>query len=551
MDYLKAQFIRIQEQLSGLTPSQKMLAGALVVIMVMTLMWWARYAAVPEMEPVLDQALKDDDISRITTQIRTKGIECRVVGGKVMVPVERKMEVLADLGYSQLLPRDTESGFDAIVKQLSPFASDTTNRAYFNRAKEMTMARVIRGFPGVATAEVMIDPASERRIGASVQPRASINMTMNGGAPGSKRLAEAAASFVCGAQSGMQRSRISVIINGQNFVVRDAADADGGLSGGDTIEITRQYEAYYRDKILEQLSFIRGVMAQVTVEVDNASKQTQERKYDPKGVAKGETAIEQENTDTTSAGGGGGEPGAMTNIGASVAEAAPVTGGSSTHEKTRTLMDVRFSELTQTTHAAAGKATPVSASVRVPRGYFVGAYKQSTSTTTEPTEVQLKEYITAQLLTIRNDVMKCTNIKADADVSVETYTDTMPLMAAASAEVASGGGMGSLGGIVGSHAKEIAVGGLALVSLFMMALMVRKAQPAVVAGISPELQTVAILRAGEPVAGEAGEGESLLDGLEVDDDAIRAKQMIEQVQDMVKENPDAAANLVKRWLNRP
>jgi flagellar biosynthesis/type III secretory pathway M-ring protein FliF/YscJ len=55
---------------------------------------------------------------------------------------------------------------------------------------------------------------------------------------------------------------------------------------------------------------------------------------------------------------------------------------------------------------------------------------------------------------------------------------------------------------------------------------------------------------GEDLAGEVGEGNALLDGMELDDDAVRAQQMIGQVSSMVKENPDAAAQLVKRWLDR-
>ena len=42
----------------------------------------------------------------------------------------------------------------------------------------------------------------------------------------------------------------------------------------------------------------------------------------------------------------------------------------------------------------------------------------------------------------------------------------------------------------------------------------------------------------------------MLDGMELDEDTIKAQQMVEQVATLVKENPDSAANLVKRWLNR-
>jgi flagellar biosynthesis/type III secretory pathway M-ring protein FliF/YscJ len=43
---------------------------------------------------------------------------------------------------------------------------------------------------------------------------------------------------------------------------------------------------------------------------------------------------------------------------------------------------------------------------------------------------------------------------------------------------------------------------------------------------------------------------SALDGVEMDDDAIRTQQVLDQVSNMVKENPDGAAALVKRWLSR-
>jgi flagellar biosynthesis/type III secretory pathway M-ring protein FliF/YscJ len=36
--------------------------------------------------------------------------------------------------------------------------------------------------------------------------------------------------------------------------------------------------------------------------------------------------------------------------------------------------------------------------------------------------------------------------------------------------------------------------------------------------------------------------------MELDEDAIRAQQMLEQVSSMVRK-PDGAASLVKRWLN--
>ncbi len=42
----------------------------------------------------------------------------------------------------------------------------------------------------------------------------------------------------------------------------------------------------------------------------------------------------------------------------------------------------------------------------------------------------------------------------------------------------------------------------------------------------------------------------MLAGMELDEEAVRTQQMLDQVSTMVHEDPDAAATLVKRWLNR-
>src|SRR5690606_34397714 len=98
--------------------------------------------------------------------------------------------------------------------------------------------------------------------------------------------------------------------------------------------------------------------------------------------------------------------------------------------------------------------------------------------------------------------------------------------------------------------KEIAIGALAVVSLFMVLMMVRRAAPTPVVSAPPEPRPTPQLASGEDLAGEVGEVDPMLDGMELDEDAVRAQQMIGQVSTLVKENPDAAAHLVKRWLNR-
>jgi len=102
---------------------------------------------------------------------------------------------------------------------------------------------------------------------------------------------------------------------------------------------------------------------------------------------------------------------------------------------------------------------------------------------------------------------------------------------------------------LGGHVREIGAGALALISLFMVKMMVKK-------GTAPSVPTPSASGAampfevGEPEAREVGAAGAMLDAMELDDESVKTQEIIGQVSTLVRENPDAAATLVKRWLNR-
>ena len=221
-----------------------------------------------------------------------------------------------------------------------------------------------------------------------------------------------------------------------------------------------------------------------------------------------------------------------------------------TEEEAR--FEILSSSTQETTLSPAGGGKVVAASVRVPRSYFVRAYKLAKADAKDPDEATLKASIDLQLPGIRSAVKSCTGLRDDELISVESYPDVVPLLAAAvgATGAPAASATAPLTETVRGYSKEIAVGLLAVVSLFLVSSMVRKGTPAPVAVVAAPAGPPPVLEAGEVVAGEVGEGSPLLDGMELDQDAVRTQQMLDQVSTMVKENPDGAANLVKRWLNR-
>lgn len=554
MDLIKAQFDRLSEQIRTLSATQKMLTAALVAIMAMTLVWWAHYAGEPDMSVLLDQTLSQDDIGQIVASLQAEQIPYRMNGDRVMVPTERKFEVLANLGYAHQLPHDFATGFDEIARQLSPWDPASKTDAMFNHAKELTLARVMSSLPGVNSATVMIDPTSERRFDNPVSPSATINIFTHDGKTHSQKLVTAVADMTCGCVAGLARGRISVIVDGVSYPVADKSD-DSFADGSDSmIDEIRKNEEYYRQKIEDQFRDITGLMVSVTVDLDSSTVQTTSMNVDTKNTLHVEAGTHDHSEESTSANPGGGEPGTGANVGASIATAS---GGSGTSNSTISDNTATFTTIPSTRqevkHQPAGRATVSAASVRVPRSHFVWSFKATNSH--DPSDVELRQWINDELAAMhKSAVACCSGLKTDDALVVSVYSDAMPVAESNGAAAAAAAAMPHVPAMLGAYGKEIGVGALAAVSLFMMMMMVRRSSPVLVTPVAESkgepAKPVRLTPGDQEVAGEAGDADQAIDAVELDEEAVKTQQMLGQVGQMVTENPDAAANLVKRWLNR-
>jgi len=551
MDWLKAQLERVQRQLAGLSATQKMLTASLVAIMVITVVWWGKYAGEAEMVALLNQSFPTDDIGKIKDHLANKGYAYTVSGDKILVPADKRMEILSDLTYARMMPQSTSAGFDDILKQMSPFDSTSKQEMIWNRGKEMMLSRIIGGFPDVAWAEVLIDPNVKQRLEGGQEKSATVNINTRGGHKSVQQLVDAAADAVVGAEAGLSLSHVKVVVDGFAKRVHDAENDPLG-DGDRQLFLLQENAAYHEKQIRALIADVPSLLVTVTVKLNTTTTSTQQETFDAKGALSKEQRILSEKEETSSPVQQGGEAGAQPNTGANVQSGATATAqATQSHNKEETTIQNFVPTTRTTTHTPAGGAVPIAAAVRVPLSYFVATFHAMDSTIKEPNYKQLQPIIQAKSAEMKESIMKCVGLASPNDVSITTYVDPAPVLSPGAAGATQSAG--SIPLMLGGHAKEIALGVLALMSLFMASMMVRKGAPvAVPLAAKPPAPAgpPAVLEAGEPLAGEAGEGNPLLDGMELNEDAVRAQQMVDQVSTMVKENPDAAANLVKRWLNR-
>src|SRR5689334_2675073 len=159
MDFLKSQLDRIQQQLSGLSASQKMLVACLVAIIVMTVAFWGRQAGTSERVALFGEALDPAEAGTIKQLLQGQGVDVQLgADNRLTVPAASYNEAMAHVAVSEAMPKNPSINFDSFMKGLNPFASQTIGDAQLVNFKSMRLAEVIREFPGVKGAQVFIDP---------------------------------------------------------------------------------------------------------------------------------------------------------------------------------------------------------------------------------------------------------------------------------------------------------------------------------------------------------------------------------------------------------
>ena len=542
MNWLRNTLNQIQANLSGLNASTKMLIGMCVIFMVATLGLVALYAGRADMAPLIDQAVTATDRANITSYLDMRGIHYEVRGDRVFVPVDRRIDVLAALQTNQMLPDDTSNGFANLVNQQKWWQSSSQGQMHFDIALQNELGAIVSEMRGIDSASVIISRPMKNGFSATHKsPSAAVNVI-----PGAERInqktAEAIAGLVAGAVAEMEPTDVTVIDAraGKQFRPRD----DDDFVPGDLLELVQSQERVYRDKISEALGYIPKVIVAVTVEVDPSSKQSQSTEYS------NDSSVSLITRERSKASEGneplpGGEPGARSNTGLDIAGAGNASRTQTTEENEK-----EFEPHAGVTHMTSmepgGVPTRISATVNIPRSFFVALFNQGKEEPAEPTDDELQPIIDVQIPRIEKQVKNLVDLADNGRVVVDVYPDASAGLALAGVAGATGGG----GIMAGPLPRMLGLGSLALVSLLAMFMMLRKSTeqstevPSAVelAGLPPDLT------AEDEVAGEAGSVEGVLTGIELDDDQISSRKVNEQVAQMVKENPDDAAQLLKRWV---
>lgn len=569
MDRLRRVLRRIGAALGRLTTSQRLLIVSLALVMAMSLFLVALWTAKPDMVELLPGASAAEQ-QRAASFLGAQQVEHKVgPGGRVLVPAETRTTVLARMSQDGALPADNVVLFNNLAAK-SPWTMSGDQRKQQEAiAVQNELSTIIGQFRGVRKASVILDVPAASGLGAAVRkPTASATVFTSTGRPLDQDTVDAVANLIASSRAGLNLESVRVIDGSTNQQRR--ARPDSAAVASNYIEHAAMVEDRVRDKLLDLLSYIPGVIVAVNAQVDvrQTTRDTRKVLEPGKGTV---TAPVRETTSTKedAAASAGAEAGVRSNVGLDINRAGG-PGAKTSDTKSEAEMKTEFGTSVERVVDPRGMPTKINATINVPRAYFVARWRSQQAAgaggaapagaPAAPAEQDLAPVVQAEVERITAGVKPQVDASiasgeggagVQGEVVVTMIPDAIDMADAARASLAgAGGGALALGLGAGPLVKNVGLGALALTAVGMMLLMIRKSNKALalpsaeeLVGIPPALQKTTDL------VGEADEADNALSGIELTDDVIRTRKLREQVEDVVKSKPSDAAQLLNRWIS--
>jgi flagellar M-ring protein FliF len=535
MEFLQQKLAQVKESWGHLSASGRLALALAVILAVAALVIVSQNAGSPDLVP-LPTNFEPDELATAVGALRAQGVECDVKGNQILVPSAKRHLALGMLAFSNAMP---QSGISAekMLESGSIFEpeSDKQRKARYLVKRELELS--ISEMPGVRGATVLVNHGTTRTLRRTPEgASASLGVNMASGSPLTKPLARSMASYVAGSVHGLKLESITVVdkSTGQMFDF----SAESQLYDSNYVNLIKTYRAYFQGELERHFSNIRGIHIGVHV-VPNLDR-TKEHVYTVEG-SKVIDGLIRESSSTSTGGSASGDVGVTANTGDGGSGSATAATDTTTESEIGNPTD--YPRTTRVTSITPGVVETISAAIQIPRSYLervaridMGeAGKTAEGEEPKPIDQAAIDNVMAKMkLRIASQAAKILGSKPD-DVDVDWMYDgdgEGVVLAMASA------GPGMLA-MIERYWPTGALGLFGVLALFMVYSVVRKFQPAEVPADVPDVESV----------GEAGLTlDSILEGVELEADTIRASKMQEQISNMVKEDPDSVANLLKRWV---
>lgn len=290
-----------------------MVAGAAAVAIIVALVLWAK---TPDYR-VLYSNLGEKDGGAIVTQLTQMNVPYRFSdnGGAIMVPADKVHELrlrMAGMG----LPKGGAVGFE-LLDQEKFGISQFSEQVNYQRALEGELSRTIETLGPVKTARVHLAmPKPSLFVREQKAPSASVTVNLEPGRALDEGQITAVVHMVSSAVAGLPPGNVTLVDQGGHLLTPSST------AGRDLNDAQLKYAADVEGRVQRRIEAILGpivgngnVHAQVTAQIDFASKEQTEEQYRPNSDPTQSAVRSRQLNSNEQIGSGlpGGVPGALSN----------------------------------------------------------------------------------------------------------------------------------------------------------------------------------------------------------------------------------------------
>jgi flagellar M-ring protein FliF len=550
MDFLNKTFAQLRDLFRSMTVGARITAGLLLVVVVVSVVYLFRSSrGGPEVDLMHGLPVPASQLPAMEAAFDKAGLrEYEVRGTQIRVPRGQQPKYMAALADAKVLPPNFGSALREAINGGNVFENTKTKDQRVKFALQDELALIIGSMPGIESACVFFD--SETKLGLNREKIATASVVVT--PLGDNRLDDDGAAkcrhLVSSAIVGLKPESVTVTdTKGRTF--------HGGFGGGSAADneylaVKRKYEQSLKRQILDALCYIPNVAVEPSVILDPQRMQrSRTEKVEPKPVAirESDTSSSRSNQGAAPAGRPGFES-QQPNRGVTLA----ATGGGARQEDE----DSKSEKVYRPSVEIVEKETPglipkrVTVSVGIPSSYFEKIWRElnpakegeEPKTPDKAALEAIRQEETTKIQKYVANILPPVEGTADAAdlVAVTTFQDIKqpkaPETPATSQAIS----------WLAQYWPTLGTLGLALFGLVMLRSMVRSVPPPPAGAPS-----LTVVRADDSSVDTAGESEPAREKPAAK--RLRrfqgsGKSLRDEVADIVKEDPDVAANILKSWI---
>jgi flagellar M-ring protein FliF len=543
MDFLNQYTSQLRDLFASMTPGARITSGLLLaVVLVSIALLFQQGTSTPDEflfggEPLSMSELNRMDAALAEAQLNNYKVE----SNRIRVPRGQKDKYIAAIASAGAMPRDFATIMADSLAKAGPLESRQQWLQRTKSARESQLSHIIGLYDWVEYATVMYEIEEHRGLRLNNRAAANVFIMPKAGESLDANRIRNLQKFVAGWHPSLQPDDVIVSGGGAAGESIDPFFDDPFMQAKDVFERDK------RNEILRVLNFITGTRVEVNARFDNLrEKQVVDRQP---GTPAAVSEISEKESNTTTTTDGGGRPGLVAN--------SPTRTGTderlarenrSSTERSTSKTENKVGEVVTSELYQGYQPSEVFASVAVPRNYVLEVWRQRNPDQADgaPDENQLRAIETTVRQTVENLVQPLLpKLSAGEDkykqVNVEIVDSIVPPPLAPPSFATTALGWAS------QYWTTISLLGLAGFSLLMIRSVVNgQSTPG-----SPAAPTLEVAGAAGHESGKhGGDGDD-------DDDADRPRLKLrkerslkEDLADIVRDDPEAAAAILRTWINK-